>query len=116
MRLIQPLAAALVAIPTMAFAQAVNPPTAAAPPSTGAAAAPAPPAPVKVGLPVKDKNGKSIGKVTEVKTDASGKTVAMIRMGADEFGVNASTLAVDNGVATINATKADLDSMLAKGQ
>jgi hypothetical protein len=69
---------------------------------------------VTAGLPVKDKTGASIGQVTEVKADASGKQVATIRMGADTFAVDTSALAVDNGAAMINATQAELKSMLPK--
>jgi hypothetical protein len=69
---------------------------------------------VTAGLPVKDKTGASIGQVTEVKADASGKQVATIRMGADTFAVDTSALAVDNGTATINATQSELKAMLPK--
>lgn len=130
MRLIHPLtaAAALLAIPTISLAQAMEreqpsaPP--AAPPSSsggsygagpststsGAAAA------VTAGLPVKDKNGATIGSVAGVKTDASGNKVATIKMGADTFSVDASALAVDNGAAVINSTQAEIKSMLPKGK
>jgi hypothetical protein len=133
MRLIHPLtAAALFAIPTIALAQGMDrdqpgsspaaPPssgagsygagasTSATAPSTGAAAS------VTAGLPVKDKTGATIGSVAAVKTDASGKQVATIRMGADSFAVDASALAVDKGAAVINATQAEIKSMLPKGK
>lgn len=125
MRLIHPLAAAaLLAIPTMALAQPTNrdqPSTSpATPPSSsgsyGAGASTTTGATVAAGLPVKDKNGVTIGSVTDVKTDTSGKKVATIQMGADSFAVDASALAVDKGAAVINSTQAEIKSMLPKGK
>jgi hypothetical protein len=131
MRLILLTAAALLAVPTIALAQGMGmgadqpmspssgsysgsyragasaAPTA---PSTGAAAS------LAAGLPVKDKTGMTIGSVTDVKTDASGKKVAMIKMGADNFAVDASALAVENGAATINATRSEISTMLGKAK
>jgi hypothetical protein len=119
MRLIHPLsAAALLACPAIALAQAADTARPGATPaaSSTTTAPPGAASTVTAGLPVKDKDGKPIGKVTEVKTDAGGKTIAMIKMGADSFGVNASALAVDNGAAKLNVTKSELDSYLSKGQ
>src|SRR5262249_7250540 len=140
MRLIHPLtAAALIAVPTIALAQGMGadqPSTSDQPsasdqpstsgrsgassstkrsygatsPSTSAAA------PLTAGLPVKDKNGATIGSVADVKTDASGKKVATIKMGADSFAVDASALAVDNGSAMINATQDEIKKMLPKAK
>jgi hypothetical protein len=128
MRLIHLLAAALLTIPTISMAQAMErgqpSSSPAGPPSssggssgmgpstsrTGAAAS------VTAGLPVRDKNGATIGSVADVKTDASGNKVATIKMGADTFAVDASALAVDNGAAVINSTQAELKSMLPKGK
>ena len=133
MRLISSLtAAALIAIPSIALAQAAGagadqpgaaasaPPSAAsespgagmsagASTSTGAAA-------VTAGLPVKDKTGATIGSVADVKRDPSGSQVATIKMGADKFAVDTSALAVENGAAVINATQAEIKSMLPKGK
>jgi hypothetical protein len=116
MRSFQPLIlAALLATPTIALAEPVSADQPAAAPSAATAApAASATAAVTAGLPVKDKNGKPIGKVSQVKTDPSGKTIATIRMGADEFGVNASSLAVDNGTATLNVTKSELNSYLGR--
>jgi hypothetical protein len=112
------VAAALLATPTIVLAEptSADQPAAAPAATSSAAAAPAAAtsAAVTAGLPVKDKNGKPIGKVSQVKTDSSGKTIATIRMGADEFGVNASSLAVDNGTATLNVTKSELNSYLGR--
>lgn len=125
MRLIYPLAAvALLAIPTISLAQAMErgqPSTSpAAPPSSSRGSQSAGPssstASVTAGLPVKDMNGTTIGSVTDVKTDASGNKVATIKMGADTFAVDASALAVDNGTAVINSTQAEIKSMLPKGK
>lgn len=88
-------------------------PPAASPaaPSAGAAAADAS---VTVGMTVKDNTGAAIGSVSEVKTDAAGAKVATIQMGADVFAVDTSSLAVRDGAATINATQAELKTMLPK--
>lgn len=116
MRLIHPLiAAAFLAVPTIALAQAADTGPAGAPPAVPPSSAAATPS-LRAGLPVKDKDGKPIGKVTAVKTDSSGKTVATIRMGADSFGVNASALAVDNDAARLNLTRSELSSYLNKGE
>ena len=130
--------AALCAAPALGFAQMKSPPTTGtatsmpgstgtqAPPasqapsaSTGAAAntnatAAAPTVPVTAGLTVKDNTGAAIGQVADVKTDASGKSMATIKMGTKSFQVPASNLAVENGAATINLTKAQIDAQLPK--
>ena len=115
MRLVHPFVAALLAIPTIAMAQApgssqesATPPAA---PSAEAAATPAV-ATVTAGMPVVDKDGKPIGKVAKIETDASGKAMATIKMGADSFAVNTSALAMDNGAAKLNFTKAQLSAHL----
>jgi len=68
---------------------------------------------VTAGMTVKDKTGASIGQVADVKTDG-GKTMATIKMGADTFAVDATNLGVADGSATINATQAEIQSMLKK--
>jgi len=122
----------------------VNPPASTAPSSTSPGIAPAPPpgspsnmppsspastsgapaassagvntsATITAGLPVKDKNGASIGSVASVKADANGKQTATIKMGADSFAVDTAALALDNGTATINATQAEIRAMMKKG-
>jgi hypothetical protein len=117
-------AALAVAIPAIAAAQTAAGSTGAASSTdqtAGASAATAPAtgavagaAAITAGLPVKDKTGAAIGQVTDVKADASGKQVATIKMGADTFAVDTSSLAVDNGAATINATQAEIKAMLPK--
>ena len=67
-----------------------------------------------VGATVKDKTGTSIGEVTAVKPDPTGKQVATIKMGTDTFAVETDKLAIADGSATINATQAELKAMLAK--
>jgi hypothetical protein len=126
MRLIHPLtAAALLAIPTIALAQTTTRDQPAATPhasSSGAGGYGKGPATsttdaaasLTPGLPVKDKTGATIGSVADVKTDTAGKKVATIKMGADSFAVDASALAVDNGAVTINATQAEINTMLHK--
>lgn len=89
------------------------PPAAAAPSASSAGVNTS--ATITAGLPVKDKTGASIGAVSNVKTDANGKQVATIRMGADTFAVDTSALALDNGAATINATQDEIRAMMKKG-
>lgn len=67
-----------------------------------------------VGATVKDNTGASIGTVTDLKPDATGKQVATIKMGADTFAVETDKLAVADGAATINASQAELKAMLKK--
>jgi hypothetical protein len=69
---------------------------------------------VTTGMSVKDNTGALIGEVTEVKADASGKSVATIKMGANTFSVDAANLAVADGAATVNASQADISKMLKK--
>ncbi|RAK59542.1 hypothetical protein DJ021_06865 [Phenylobacterium hankyongense] len=69
---------------------------------------------VTTGMTVKDKTGAPIGQVTEVKADASGQQVATIKMGSDTFAVDTTRLGVQGGSATINATQAELKSMIKK--
>jgi len=69
---------------------------------------------LSTGMSVKDSTGALIGEITDVKADASGKQVATIKMGPDAFSVESDRLAVQNGAAMINATQADLKSMLKK--
>lgn len=100
---------------------------ASATPSTGSSATPsagarsaagsdasATAAALVVGTTVKDNTGVSIGQITEIKPDASGKQVATIKMGPDTFAVETDKLAVQDGSATINATQAELKTMLKK--
>ena len=74
----------------------------------------APTAPVAAGLTVKDNTGVAIGQVTDVKADASGKSMATVKMGTKSFQVPAANLAVQNGAAVINLTKAQIDAQLPK--
>jgi len=126
------LAAALVACPALAAAQAAPPPAEAAPqaPAPSAAAAPAKAAPqspapigaaanaaattpgLAVGLAVKDNTGATIGQITDLKTDTDGKQVAVINMAGEAFSVETDRLAVQNGAAAINATQAQLKAMI----
>lgn len=82
---------------------------------TAAPAAPAPaaaPAPVAAGQDVKDSTGAVIGSVAEVKADASGKTLATIKMDDKTFAVDVAMLAVRDGAVLINASKTELEGML----
>jgi hypothetical protein len=64
------------------------------------------------GLSLKDNTGVVVGEISEVKTDASGSKVAVIKMGEQSFSVAASSLAVRDGAAVINLTQAQLNDMV----
>ena len=113
------LAASLaLAVPALA-AQAPTPSTAAAQsgaPATGAATAAAAgvDASATVGMSVSDSTGATIGQITAISPDSTGKNMATIKMGAQSFSVDASALAVQGGTAKINATKAQIEQQLPK--
>ncbi len=89
-----------------------------APPATAgtgsAADASAAASTLAVGLSVKDNTGATIGQITQLKPDASGKQVATIKMGAETFAVDGANLAVQDGAAVVNASQAELQSMIKK--
>jgi len=115
-----------ISIAAPAFAQttpdtgAQTAPPAAAPADPAAAATATPDAtpaaavPVAVGQPVKDSTGAVIGEVSEVKPDASGKSMATIKMGTETFAVDVANLAVRDGATLINATQAEIKAMMKK--
>ena len=76
------------------------------------APAPAAAAPVTAGQPVKDNTGVVIGSVAEVKPDATGKSMATIKMDDKTFAVAVNNLAVQDGATLINASKAEIEGML----
>ena len=95
----------------------------AAPPSTGTGASAstgaatdtsAATAALAVGMTVKDNTGAAIGQISQLKPDTSGKQVATIKMGAETFAVDGANLAVQDGSAVVNATQAELQSMIKK--
>ena len=65
-----------------------------------------------VGMPVKDNTGATIGSIADLKTDASGKQAAVIKMGSDQFQVSTSNLGSANGAATINLSQPQIAQML----
>jgi len=69
-------------------------------------------APVTAGQPVKDSSGAVIGSVAEVKPDATGKSMATIKMDDKTFAVDVANLAVRDGATLINASKAEIEGML----
>ena len=71
---------------------------------------------VTTGMDVKDSTGATIGKVSEIKAGSDGKKTATIKMGADVFAVDTSSLAVANGAATVNASQSEIKSMLGKAK
>jgi hypothetical protein len=89
---------------------AVNPPAATGSPANTTAMA----GDLKTGLSVKDSTGASVGTLTSLKTDASGKRWATIRIGADDVSVEADKLTAKDGAATVNMTQAQLKSMAKK--
>ncbi|HZZ31489.1 MAG TPA: hypothetical protein VFE10_05795 [Phenylobacterium sp.] len=62
---------------------------------------------VTTGMSVKDNTGALIGEVSGLKGG-----VATVKMGSDTFSVDVDKLSVGNGVATINASQAELKKML----
>ena len=78
------------------------------------ASAPAASAKVAVGLSVKDKTGAMIGTITDLKPDTAGNQMATIKMGTDSFAVAAANLGVEDGVATVNASRAEILDMMKK--
>lgn len=107
-------AAAMAAIAAPAFAQSdtAAPPASAETGSAAAASTTAPAPSLSVGQPVKDNTGAVIGQIAELKPAAGGQT-ATVKMGEQSFTVDAKSFAVQNGAAVINATKAELQSMIA---
>ena len=82
--------------------------TVPATPAAPAAAA----APVTAGQPGKDNTGAVIGSVVEVKPDASGKSMATIKMDHKTFAVDVAMLAVRDGATLINASKAEIQGIM----
>ena len=97
---------------TLAVAAPALAQTAAAPTQDPAASAAPAAAPVTVGQPVKDNTGAVIGSIAEVKPDASGKSMATIKMDDKTFAVDVAMLAVRDGATLINASKAEIEGML----
>ncbi|KQY28257.1 hypothetical protein ASD38_16330 [Caulobacter sp. Root487D2Y] len=97
-----------------ALAQTTAPAAPAQDPAAAATPAPAPAAaaPVAAGQPVKDNTGAVIGSVAEVKPDATGKSMATIKMDDKTFAVAVNNLAVRDGATLINASKAEIEGML----
>jgi hypothetical protein len=101
------------AIAAPALAQTTAPAAPAQDPAAAAAAPAAPAAaPVTAGQPVKDNTGAVIGSVAEVKPDATGKSMATIKMDDKTFAVAVNNLAVRDGATLINASKAEIEGML----
>jgi hypothetical protein len=67
---------------------------------------------LSVGEPVKDNTGATIGAIADLKADAGGNQMAVIKMGADQFQVSADKLGAADGAATINLTQAQIATML----
>ncbi len=115
-----------------ATSSATTPPAAAAPPAATPPAATTPPAAAPtanaaagaatdasatapaftVGAPVKDNTGAVIGSITELKPGATGAQTATIKMGADQFAVVTTGMALQDGAAVINMTQAELQAKL----
>ena len=106
------IAAPALAQTTAPAAPAQDPAAAAAPAAADPAAPAAAAAPVTAGQPVKDNTGVVIGSVAEVKPDATGKSMATIKMDDKTFAVAVNNLAVRDGATLINASKAEIEGML----
>jgi hypothetical protein len=100
-------AAPALAQTTAPAAPAQDPAASASAPASATAAAP-----VAAGQSVKDNSGSVIGSVAEVKPDASGKSMATIKMDDKTFAVDVANLAVRDGATVINASKAEIEGML----
>jgi hypothetical protein len=101
------------AMATQAWAQAgqpgaVNPPT-GTPANANATASG-----LRVGMAVNDSTGLTVGKLSELKPDATGKPFATLQLGAETVTVEADRLTVRGQVASINATQAELKAMAVK--
>lgn len=85
-------------------------------PAAGAASASASGANASVttGMAVTDNTGLTIGQITEVNTDPTGKKTATIKMGAETFALDTASLAVTGKSAQVNATQAEIRTMLGK--
>jgi hypothetical protein len=110
-------AAALAAATAPALAQT---PPAQTPPAQTATTPTTPEAPkmgapgegLSANMPVNDNAGVKIGSITELKPDASGKTMATITMPEGAFAVDSKALVVMNGAAVINMTQAQLQAQV----
>lgn len=89
---------------------AVNPPAATGSTTNTTATA----GDLKTGLSVKDSAGASVGTLTGLKTDASGKRWATIRIGSDDVSIEADKLTAKDGAATVNMTQAELKGLAKK--
>ena len=69
---------------------------------------------LKAGLSVKDSAGVAVGTLSELKTDASGKRWATIRVGADDVSVEADKVKAKDGAATVDMTQAQLKGLVKK--
>ena len=120
--------AAFCALPLVGFAQMSSSAPAAASPPPGSPES-APPAgssaatgaqantnatttSLAMGMTVKDNTGAAIGKISKLSADSSGASVATIKMANGSFQAPAASLAVQDGAATINLTKAEIDAQI----
>lgn len=106
------LAQTAAAPPATPPAATASPPTSEAPATGTAADTSATAAALAVGLPVKDNTGAVVGEITQLKPEAGGKQTATIKMGAETFAVDIASLAVASDGATINASQAELKTMI----
>jgi hypothetical protein len=120
--------AAFCALPLVGNAQTrSSAPTAASPPAASSESAPpagssaatgaqantnATTTSLAMGMTVKDNTGAAIGKITKLGADSSGASVATITMANGAFQAPGAALAVQDGAATINLTKAQIDAQI----
>jgi len=67
---------------------------------------------LSMGMAVKDNTGATIGTISKLGADSSGASVATIKMADGSFQAPATALAVQDGAATINLTKAEIDAQI----
>jgi hypothetical protein len=67
---------------------------------------------LSMGMTVKDNTGAALGKIIKLSADSSGGSVATIKMANGSFQAPAASLAVQDGAATINLTKAEIDAQI----
>ena len=61
-----------------------------------------------IGMRIHDSHGALVGRITRLTTDPSGQTVAMVRLGAETFGVPTSELTMRGTYAVSGRTAKQL--------
>lgn len=80
--------------------------------NTGSATNTSATAPLAAGMAVKDNTGATVGQINAVNPNGTGGSMVTIKMGTDLFQVPAANLSVQDGAATINLTKAQIQAQV----